>query len=100
MDEMLLGANGQKVEVLDIGGRVIEVDAEIATLVAALNDFGLATRASCSGHGFRPATVALQDGRWIIVARDFDEFKQIEALFPIDINGAPNPSSSQSGETT
>jgi len=83
----MIGANGQQVELLTINGRMVEVDVEIAQLVQALNDAGLATRASCSGHGFRPATVALGDGRWIVIAKGHTEFRKIEALFPVDING-------------
>lgn len=82
-----VGANGQPVELLEIGGRVVEVDAEIAPLVRALNAAGLETVASCSGHGHRPADIALRDGREIIVARDFAEARRINALFPTDING-------------
>ena len=83
----MTGANGQQVELLDIGGRVVEVDAEIAPIVAALNAAGAPTIASCSGHGHRPATIALRDGRWLVIARDREEWRKIEALFPIDING-------------
>lgn len=84
---MIPGANGQPVELVLIGGQTVEVDAEIAPLVAALNAGGFETVASCCGHGFRPATVALADGREIIIARDFAEARKIGALFPLDING-------------
>jgi hypothetical protein len=87
----LRGANGQAVELLEIGGRIVEVDAEIAPLVRALNAAGLETVASCSGHGYRPADIVLRDGREIIVARDFGEARRINALFPIDINGTRTP---------
>lgn len=70
-----------------IGGRTVEVDAEIAPIVAALNTVGMETVASCSGHGHRPGCIALKDGRQIIIARDFDEAATINALFPVDING-------------
>ena len=88
---MMLGANNQPVEILEIGGRRIEVDVEIAPIVAALNAAGVETKASCSGHSYRPATIALGDGRWIVVAKDMAEFKMIEALFPTDINGNTRP---------
>lgn len=81
------GANGQPVEILTITGRPVEVDAEIAPIVAALNAAGLETIASCSGHGFRPADIVLRDGREIIIARDFDEARRINLLFPLNING-------------
>lgn len=81
------GANNQAVELLMIGGRVVEVDEEIAPIVKALNEAGVPTRASCSGHGYRPGNIMLSDGREIIIARDYDEARRIDALFPIDING-------------
>jgi hypothetical protein len=83
------GANGQSVKLLTIGGRTVEVDSEIAPIVAALNAAGVPTRASCSGHGRRPANIALSDGREIIIARDHTEGRRIDALFPIGINGEP-----------
>jgi len=83
------GANGQWVDLINIGGRKVEVDAEIALIVRALNDAGLQPVASCSGHGHRPGIIALSDGREIIIARDFDEARRIERLFPLDINGDP-----------
>lgn len=85
----LEGANGQAVKPVWIDGKHVEVDAEIAALVAALNSCGFGTVASCSGHGHRPANIALADGREIIIARDFDEARRIDALFPLDINGSP-----------
>lgn len=83
----MIGANGQEVELLTIGGRQVEVDAPIAPIVAALNEAGVATKASCSGHGFRPGNIALTDGREIIIARDYAEARRIDGLFPLDING-------------
>lgn len=84
---MKKGANDQDVVILTINNQPIEVDVGIANLVQILNDNGYPTRASCSGHGHRPATIALNDGTVIVIARDFKEFKRIEALFPVDING-------------
>lgn len=85
--QVIKGANGQPVQLVQIGGRWIEVDAEIASIVRALNEAGCETIASCSGHGFRPGNIALADGREIIIARDFAEARKIDALFPLDING-------------
>lgn len=86
-----IGANGQVVKLLEIGRRVVEVDAEIAPLVTALNAAGMRTRASCSGHGFRPGNIILDDGREIIIARDHAEARRIGRLFPLDINGERIP---------
>jgi hypothetical protein len=83
----MTGANGQPVKQVFINGGFVEVDAEIAAFVAALNSCGLETVASCSGHGFRPGNIALRDGREIIIARDFADARKIDAMFPVDING-------------
>jgi hypothetical protein len=89
--ERVTAANNQPVELLEIGGRAVEVDYEIAPIVRALNYAGVATAASCSGHGNRPGVIALADGREIFIARSFDEARQIDALFPFDINGDAIP---------
>ena len=86
----MAGSNGQPVKQVWINGGMVEVDTEIASFVAALNSCGLETVASCSGHGFRPGNIALRDGREIIIARDFDEARKIDALFPLNINGGSN----------
>lgn len=69
------------------GKPTVWCDPEIADLVRVLNENGFPTKASCSGHGHRPADIALADGREIIIARNHAEGRMIEALFPIDING-------------
>ena len=81
------GANRQQVEIQHISGRDHEIDVEIAPIVNALNMAGLTTIASCSGHGHRPGMIALADGREIIIARDYDEARKVDILFPTDING-------------
>lgn len=77
--------------IMEIGGRPRDIDASIAPLVAALNVVGLTTIASCSGHGFRPADIVLSDGREVIIARNFEEARRINRLFPLDIHGNPSP---------
>ena len=67
-------------------------DPEIVDIVTALNAGGIRTVASCSGHGYRPGSIALADGRWLTIAADFQEWQEIEAIFPTDINGlTPSP---------
>jgi hypothetical protein len=86
-----VGANGQRVVLMETETGLKEVDFEVWPLVKALNDGGLATTASCSGHGHLPPTVILKDGRWIIVVKDFDEahgvLKRCRDIWPRDING-------------
>ena len=62
------------------------VDPCIAPLVAALNDAGIPTVASCCGHGHRPGTVALADGRELLVMPSFDDARALDGLWP-DIHG-------------
>lgn len=71
----------------DNGKPTVWCDAEIADIVRALNSCGLKTVASCSGHGHRPGIISLEDGRELVIARDFAEARKIDALFPINING-------------
>lgn len=71
----------------DDGTPTIWCDPCIAPLVRALNASGIPTSASCCGHGHRPATIMLADGRELVIAPDHTVAEQIGALFPIDING-------------
>jgi hypothetical protein len=71
------------------GKPTIWCDPEIVDLVTALNAGGVPTVASCSGHGHRPGSIALKDGRWLVVAKDDAEHDAIEAIFLTDINGDP-----------
>ena len=82
-----------------IGGKVRDIDASIAPLVRALNSTGHVTKASCSGHGQRPGNIALADGRELIIARNYEEARQIDALLP-DIHGAPPRSTSAQSEAS
>jgi hypothetical protein len=57
--------------------REMPIDDGVADLVRRLNHatFGddAITRAACSGHGMRPGSITLLDGRTLIVAQDDDE---------------------------
>lgn len=75
------------VEVMRYDGRVFEVDADIASIVRALNEFGIRTRASCSGHGFRPGRISLADGRELFVMPSYEVATWFDMQFPRDING-------------
>lgn len=63
------------------------IDACIAPLVEALNAAGFPTVASCCGHGHRPGSIVLEDGREVVIARNFDEGRMIDALFPLTSYG-------------
>lgn len=68
------------------GKPTVWCDPEIADLVRALNGGGVATVASCSGHGHRPGNIMLADGRVLVVCKDADESREVESHFP-GING-------------
>jgi hypothetical protein len=63
------------------------VDACIVPIVQALNDSGFKTIASCCGHGNMPGSIALRDGREILIARNYDEARKMESVCPTDIHG-------------
>jgi hypothetical protein len=71
-----------KTKTLEINGKPRGIDSCIYEFVKMLNDNGYKTIASCCGHGKAPADIALVDGREIIIARDFDEARKINELFP------------------
>jgi hypothetical protein len=75
----------------DTGTPTVWCDPEIADIVSALNAAGIATVASCSGHGHRPGRISLADGRELILPRDEVDTRLIEAAFPTNINGEPVP---------
>lgn len=62
-------------------------DPCLAPLVKALNDGGQPTIASCCGHGRRPSSICLADGRELLVM-SFDEARRIDGLWP-GINDEP-----------
>jgi hypothetical protein len=62
--------------------KLVGIDACIAPIVKALNDAGIATVASCCGHGKGPGSIALADGRELIIAADFETGQAVNAAFP------------------
>lgn len=58
------------------GEPTVWCDPCLSQLVTALNDGGMPTRASCCGHGTHVVSVALADGRWLVVmtAEDWAAF--------------------------
>lgn len=79
-------ANQERVQ---IGAREpFYVDRCLVPLVKALWSAGFTTVASCCGHGHRPGNIALDDGRELIIAPDYESGRKIDAIFP-DIHGNP-----------
>jgi predicted glycosyl hydrolase (DUF1957 family) len=66
------GSNGFELRILNT------IDACIVPIVQALNDVGITTVASCCGHGNMPGSIALEDGREILIARNYDEARLME----------------------
>lgn len=54
-------------------------DPCLVPLIDALNSSGVQTVASCCGHGKRPGSIALADGRWLMVCdqKEFDVLSRV-----------------------
>jgi hypothetical protein len=63
----------------DTGKPRVWCDPEIADLVDALNTDTLATRASCSGHGERPGSICMRDGRVLMIFGSLGEYHAASA---------------------
>lgn len=57
------------------------MDRCITPILDALNAAGIQTLASCCGHGKRPGSIMLADGREFIIAPDFETARLIERAF-------------------
>lgn len=64
------------------GCNFADIDSCIAPIVQALNDAGIKTVASCCGHGKRPGNIALEDGRELIIAKDYKTGRAVDKAFP------------------
>ena len=64
------------------GQQTVHVDACIQPMVQALNDAGFQTLNCCCGHGQRPGSIILEDGREVLIAPDFETARKMEADFP------------------
>ena len=58
----------------------IYCDPCIATIIKVLNDAGIRTVASCCGHLVRPASIALEDGREILIM-PLEEARKLDSLW-------------------
>lgn len=63
------------------GTPTIWCDPCIATIVDALNHRGIRTVASCCGHRRRPGSIALADGREVLVVTH-EQARELDALWP------------------
>ena len=62
------------------------IDECIRPMINALNAGGIETVASCCGHRNTIGTIALKDGRELLIAKDFETARKINSHFP-DIHG-------------
>ena len=76
--------------------KMVDIDSCIAPIIEALNDGGITTIACCCGHGKRPGSIALADGREFIIAPDYDTARKVEAAFP-PLSPFPNGSCEDCG---
>ena len=61
--------------------KLCNIDRCIVGTVQKLNQGGLITIASCCGHGKRPGSIILADGRELIIAKDYEEGRKIDKIF-------------------
>ena len=66
---------------LSINNKSVFIDSCIASIVEALNAAGIKTIASCCGHKRNFGSIVLADGRELLVCKDFDTARKIDALF-------------------
>lgn len=85
----LLEARGVRGEPFNPRGGIELVDEPIRPLVQALWDAGIATVASCCGHGHRPGNIALKDGRELFILPDFVAARAADKFWPLAIDGMP-----------
>jgi len=58
------------------------IDPCLKKIIKALNDGGIKTKASCCGHGRRPGNIVLEDGRELIICRNFETARIVDKAFP------------------
>jgi hypothetical protein len=71
-----------KTESIVINDKLCDIDVDIVGIVKALNAAGLRTIASCSGHGVRPSSIALYDGREVLILPDHATARKVDRMFP------------------
>lgn len=57
-------------------------DPCLVPIIKALNDGGLPTISSCCGHGSYVSSIALADGRWVLVLPDMETFQAMDTKLP------------------
>lgn len=67
------------------------IDACLAPLVKVLNDNGIGTKACCCGHGKRPGTIILTDGRELHILPDFETGRRLDRLIDEGALAMPTP---------
>jgi hypothetical protein len=60
-----------------INGVIWNIDACISPLVKLLNYNGIGTVASCCGHGKVLGNIALEDGRELIIAPNYNKAREV-----------------------
>lgn len=70
----------EDVVAMPLNGRVVHIDRCIHAIVAGLNAAGLATVASCCGHGQTDGRIDLEDGRVLVVMRAEKNGESVEVV--------------------
>ena len=81
---------GDTTEVVLANADCVQVDSCIAQIVLCLNAGDIMTVASCCGHGNRPGNIALEDGRELVIAPNYEAGRAIDKMFA-NIQGEWSP---------
>ena len=69
-----------KTRIIEINGKLRNIDDCLVPIIKALNNGGVKTIASCCGHGNRWGNIILSDGRELIIAPDFESARAFDKI--------------------
>lgn len=91
--------HGDTVPVTFVGGtRAHPIDRCLLPIINALNGDGIPTTASCCGHGQQPGSVALKDGRVLVIMPTLEEGNRIVGENRYHENGPFAPVEQEAGK--
>ncbi len=76
------GGDYTNTTIIFLSGRTRNIDKCLVPLIKALNYAGMVTVASCCGHGKRPGSVILADGRELLICPDQKTARKMDKMFP------------------
>ena len=77
------GGDYTNTTIVFLSDRPRNIDKCLVPLIKALNHAGMTTVASCCGHGKRPGSVILADGRELLICPDSKTARKMDKTFPV-----------------